>query len=116
MTIEKQAGSPGEFNSRAGSRRPKPVEVSAALIFRGGKLLITQRHKTSHLGGLWEFPGGKREAGETFEECLRRELAEELGIEAEVGRMVESLAHEYPERTVELRFFLCRWTRHEAQA
>jgi 8-oxo-dGTP pyrophosphatase MutT (NUDIX family) len=41
----------------------KQIEVSAALIFRDGKLLITQRHADAHLGGLWEFPGGKREAG-----------------------------------------------------
>src|SRR5512134_3411193 len=61
------------------------VEVSAGLIFRAGKLLITQRHADSHLGGLWEFPGGKREPGETFEECLTRELQEELGIQVEVG-------------------------------
>ena len=48
------------------------IEVSAGLIFRGGKLLITQRPQDGHLGGLWEFPGGKREPGESFEECLVR--------------------------------------------
>ena len=52
------------------------IEVSAALIFHHGKLLITQRRADSHLGGLWEFPGGKREAHETFEECLIREIRE----------------------------------------
>ena len=61
------------------------VEVSAALIFRYGKLLITRRHAKSHLGGLWEFPGCKREAGETFEQCLVREIREELGVEISVG-------------------------------
>jgi 8-oxo-dGTP diphosphatase len=89
------------------------LEVAAGLVFRDGKLLLTQRMPDAHLGGLWEFPGGKREAGETFEQCLRRELEEELGIEVEVGQMVESLAHDYPERTVQLRFFLCRWLRNE---
>ena len=63
------------------------IEVSAGLIFRAGKLLITQRHADAHLGGLWEFPGGKRESGETFETCLARELREELGIEVEVGAL-----------------------------
>ena len=48
-----------------------PLEVAAGLVFRDGKLLITQRPPGSHLGGLWEFPGGKREAGESFEQCLR---------------------------------------------
>jgi 8-oxo-dGTP diphosphatase len=89
------------------------IEVAAGLVFREGKLLITQRRPEAHLGSLWEFPGGKREADETFERCLQRELAEELGIEAKVGRLVESLTHDYPERSILLKFFLCRWLRHE---
>ena len=67
------------------------IEVAAALVFRDGKLLITQRNADAHLGGLWEFPGGKREAEETFETCLTRELREELGIEVTVGELVESI-------------------------
>lgn len=89
------------------------IEVSAGLIFRDGKLLITQRYSDSHLGGLWEFPGGKREPAETFQECLARELREELGIEVEVGDLLESLTHVYPEKTVHLRFFCCKWLRNE---
>ncbi|HEU0011957.1 MAG TPA: 8-oxo-dGTP diphosphatase MutT [Verrucomicrobiae bacterium] len=92
------------------------VEVSAGLVFREGKLLITRRPEGGHLAGLWEFPGGKREPGETFEECLRRELREELGIEIEVGERVESFTHPYPQRTVHLEFFLCRWRLHEPRA
>jgi 8-oxo-dGTP diphosphatase len=91
------------------------IEVAAGLVFRGGKLLIARRKPDAHLGNLWEFPGGKREPGETFEQCLHRELAEELGIEAQVGKLVESLTHDYPDRSVHLKFFLCRWTRHEAR-
>ena len=91
------------------------IDVAAALVFRKGKLLITQRHAKAHLGGLWEFPGGKREPGETFEQCLVRELREELGIEVAVGELVESLTHEYPEKTVHLRFYRCRWKQHEPQ-
>jgi 8-oxo-dGTP diphosphatase len=89
------------------------IEVAAGVVFREGKVLITQRRPEVHLGNLWEFPGGKRDPGETFEQCLHRELAEELGIEAEVGRLLESLTHDYPERSVHLKFFLCRWRRHE---
>ncbi len=89
------------------------TEVAAALVFRDGKLLITQRPADAHLGGLWEFPGGKREPGETFEACLTRELREELGIEVAVGELVESLTHAYPDKTVHLRFFRCQWLRHE---
>src|SRR2546425_7387498 len=89
---------------------PRPsVEVAAGLVFRDGKLLITQRHTDAHLGGLWEFPGGKREAGESFEECLVRELREELGIEVEVGNLIENINHEYPDKAVHLRFFRCQW-------
>ena len=54
------------------------IDVAAGLIFRDGKLLITKRYDDAHLGGLWEFPGGKLEPKETFEQCLVRELREEL--------------------------------------
>ena len=91
------------------------IDVAAALVFRDGKLLITQRHADAHLGGLWEFPGGKREPAETFEACLARELREELGIEVEVGELVESLTHAYPEKTVHLKFYHCEWKQHEPQ-
>jgi mutator protein MutT len=92
------------------------LDVAAGLVFRRGQLLITQRCPNAHLGGLWEFPGGKREPGETFEACLARELREELGIEVEVGELVESLTHAYPEKTVHLCFYRCRWERHEPRA
>lgn len=94
----------------------KIIEVSAGLIFRSGKLLITQRHADAHLGGLWEFPGGKREPKETFEQCLVRELREELGVEVLVGELFESVTHAYPERTVLLNFFLCQLPQGEPQA
>ena len=89
------------------------IDVAAALIFRAGKLLITQRHADAHLGGLWEFPGGKREPNETFQQCLIRELSEELGIEVVVGELLEMLTHAYPDKTVHLRFFRCQWKAHE---
>jgi mutator protein MutT len=89
------------------------IEVAAGLVFRGGKLLITQRYPEAHMGGLWEFPGGKREPQESFSECLQRELMEELGIEVKVLDLVESITHQYPEKTVRLEFFRCLWTKHE---
>ena len=94
----------------------KVIEVSAGLVFRSGQLLITQRHAAAHLGGLWEFPGGKRESGETFEQCLQRELCEELGVEVVVGELFEIITHAYPERTVLLKFYLCRLPQGEPQA
>ena len=98
------------------SRSSAEIEVAAGLVFRGGKLLIAQRHLQSHCGGLWEFPGGKREPGETFEECLRRELLEELGIEVRVGRLIESIRHDYPDKSVFLKFFICQWIENEPRA
>lgn len=91
------------------------VEVAAALIFRSGKLLITQRHAKAHLGGLWEFPGGKREPGETYEECLAREIREELGVEIAVGNCFAAISHEYPEKQVRLKFFLAKLMDGEPQ-
>ena len=84
-------------------------------MFRNGKLLITQRHADAHLGGLWEFPGGKREPGETFEQCLQRELHEELGCDVEVLDLIETITHAYPGKTVRLQFHRCRWLAHEPQ-
>lgn len=92
---------------------PVIIDVAAGLVFREGRLLITQRHAESHLGGLWEFPGGKREPGESFEQCLTRELREELGMEIVVGHLVESLVHAYPEKTVRLNFYRCKWLEGE---
>jgi mutator protein MutT len=91
------------------------IDVSAALIFHDGKLLITRRHFAAHLGGLWEFPGGKREPDETFEQCLVREIREELGVRISVGKLFESVTHAYPEKTVCLKFFVCRLERGEPQ-
>lgn len=87
---------------------PLPLQVAAGLIFRAGRLLITQRPAGGHLAGLWEFPGGKLESGETWEAALERELREELGVEVAVGREFSSVHHTYPEKTVHLRFFVAR--------
>ena len=84
-----------------------PVVVAAGLLFQSGKLLITQRPPGGHLAGLWEFPGGKCEPGETLPECLQRELHEELGVVVNVRECVETLEHAYPEKIVQLSFYRC---------
>jgi len=81
--------------------------VAAAVVQRGDVYLLTRRLRGTHLEGLWEFPGGKCEAGETHGACLQRELLEELGCEAEIKEKVLTVAHDYGERTVELHFFDC---------
>jgi len=84
------------------------VEVAAAVIAQDGRYLITQRTSRSHLEGLWEFPGGKRQPGESLEACLRRELREELDVDVSVGEKVYETSWEYPERKVILHFFRCQ--------
>ena len=88
---------------------PLVIEVAAGLIRdAAGRYLITRRRGGSHLAGLWEFPGGKLESGETAAAGLRRELEEELSAIFTVGALVETVRWEYPERTVTLHFFDCR--------
>ena len=81
--------------------------MAAGLVFHEGRLLITQRPKTGHLANLWEFPGGKRERDESFEECLHRELKEELDIRVDHLELIESIEHNYPEKWVHLKFYRC---------
>jgi 8-oxo-dGTP diphosphatase len=84
-----------------------PVQVAAAIIVREGRYLIARRRAGTHLAGLWEFPGGKREAGESLADCLRREVREELGIEITEPVPFHTVRHDYPEKSVELHFFRC---------
>jgi 8-oxo-dGTP diphosphatase len=94
----------GELAARAGF---PVVEVTAAIIERRGRFLVAGRDPAKHLGGLWEFPGGKREPGESLEACLARELVEELGVRIRVGQRLALVPWAYPERRVLLHFFRC---------
>ena len=85
------------------------LEVGCAIIERQGKLLIAQRRDEDHLGGYWEFPGGKKEVGETIEECLTREVLEELAVVIKPRRLLREIVHSYPERDLCLFFWLCDW-------
>ncbi|MEW6378304.1 MAG: 8-oxo-dGTP diphosphatase MutT [bacterium] len=76
--------------------------VTAAVIEKGGKLLIARRRKGDHLENKWEFPGGKLERGETPEQCLRRELFEEFGIETRIGDFICSSRFVYSHISIEL--------------
>jgi mutator protein MutT len=83
------------------------IVVSAAVIRRGDRYLVTRRQQGVHLEGLWEFPGGKCDAGESLVDCLRRELREELGADATVGDELFAITHDYPDRSIELHFLEC---------
>jgi mutator protein MutT len=92
---------------------PVPIEVSAGVLVRDGRILITRRPPGSHLAGLWEFPGGKRQPGESWEACLVRELEEEIDVTVAVGALRFETVHHYPGKSVHLRFFDCTWVRGE---
>jgi 8-oxo-dGTP diphosphatase len=77
-------------------------KVTAAVLERGGKILIAKRRKGDYLEDKWEFPGGKLEPMETPEECLRRELLEEFGVDTEVGDFICSSSYEYSHISIEL--------------
>jgi len=77
-------------------------------VDEGGKYLVTRRQAGVHLAGMWEFPGGKVGEAETHAQALRREMAEELGVDVAVEGLVLSTSHSYPDRTVALHFYKCR--------
>ena len=83
------------------------IVVAAAILEDHGHYFVTKRDKGAHLGGLWEFPGGKVEPGESIADGLRRELKEELGADVEIGEEFFTVTHDYADRTVELHFLSC---------
>ncbi|MGD8703188.1 MAG: (deoxy)nucleoside triphosphate pyrophosphohydrolase [Desulfosarcina sp.] len=89
--------------------QPSIVPVTAGIIERSGKVLITQRQPTSRMAGLWEFPGGKVEAGETPEQCLQRELHEELGMDADIGPILGANIHHYDHISIRLMVYRAFW-------
>lgn len=99
---------------------PAPIphyDVTAGVIRReDGKMLIAQRPLDKMLGGLWEFPGGKREEGESLENCLRREIREELAVDIEVGGQIATIKHAYTHFRITLYVFACRHLVGEPQA
>ena len=99
---------------RSPRRQTPHYTVTAGVIWNEeGRILLAQRPAEGLLGGLWEFPGGKLEAGETLEACLARELREELDIEVEVGPAVGAVRHAYSHFRITLHAFHCRLVRGE---
>ena len=92
------------------------IVVTAAVIERDDRFLVTRRQPGVHLAGYWEFPGGKCEPGESHVACLRRELREELSVDALVHDEMFTTTHEYPERLVELHFLRCELAGEPAPA
>jgi mutator protein MutT len=92
------------------------IEVAIALVWRDGLLLVSRRRAADHLGGLWEFPGGKVERGESVEACAEREVLEEVGLVVRARALRRPLHYDYPDRHVTLHPVDCEWSSGEPVA
>jgi A/G-specific adenine glycosylase len=84
-------------------------QIGTALIWKEGKLLITRRKEQGLLGGLWEFPGGKKERGESIEECICREIKEEVNVSIKVKEFFMQVKHAYSHFRITLHVYHCQW-------
>jgi A/G-specific adenine glycosylase len=90
-------------------RKPVPhIQVGAGIVWRRGRILLCKRPAHVMLGGLWEFPGGKIDPGETPEQCIRRELKEECDLDVRVGKHLVDVTHTYSHLRVTLRCYHCQ--------
>ena len=80
----------------------KHVDVAIALVWKGRELLVSRRRAEDHLGGLWEFPGGKRNTAESAESCAEREVSEEVGVVVRARARRQPIVYDYPDRVVTL--------------
>ncbi|MBN2303563.1 MAG: A/G-specific adenine glycosylase [Anaerolineae bacterium] len=115
--MARQANTQAERPVKRPRRKIPHYDVTAAVIQRAdGFILIAQRPPNGMLGGLWEFPGGKREPGETLPDCLKREIREELGIEIAVKDQVGVVRHAYSHFRITLYAFMCEYVSGQPQA
>ena len=84
------------------------IEVVAGVIYKNNKFLIAQRNLKKAQGGLWEFPGGKVEEGESYENALARDITEEFTANIEVNEYIGENIHHYPEKDIRLLFYKAR--------
>jgi mutator protein MutT len=82
-------------------------QVTAGLVWKQGRVLISNRREGGHLAGVWEFPGGKQESGESLTACLEREIHEEVGLKVEAAEKVMTVCHEYNSKKITLHVFSC---------
>ncbi len=103
----RRTGAQDQLPARTARRSAPHYDIGVGIIWKRGRILIQQRPAHGLLGGLWEFPGGKREAGETFQECVRREVREECNLRVRVRDELAVVAHSYSHFAVTLHAFNC---------
>jgi len=108
------SGDPERWPSKKPKKEVPHKEVAIGVIWKGDRVYVQRREEDGLLGGLWEFPGGKREKGETYEECLRREIKEETGFGVDVGPFLTTVKHRYTHFSVELHTYHCFYKKGEA--
>lgn len=116
ICIAREQGRQHQLPIRKGKKPVPHKHVVAAIIETDGALLLGKRPESGMLGGLWEFPGGKVEEGETPQEALKREMQEECGVLVEVGEHVTSVDHAYTHFTITLHVYRCRIVEGELHA
>jgi mutator protein MutT len=97
------------------ANQPPVIQVALAIVRRGDRFLVGKRPTEAHLGGLWEFPGGKFELGESAADAALRELREECNVVATIDSTLPKLQHDYGDRIIELTPILCRWVSGEGE-
>ena len=101
---------PHDFPPKAMNKINPLQEVGIGLVFnKNGELLIDQRLESSSMGGMWEFPGGKKTSIESIEETIEREIKEELGIVVNVGKRLLTFEHTYSHKKINFTVHLCEW-------
>ncbi len=101
---------------RAPAKELPHYDIAVGVIFRRGRILIDRRNEDGLLGGLWEFPGGKVQRGESFIEALIREVREEVNVEIRVENELTKVQHAYSHFRITMHVFVCRGLRGRAQA
>jgi len=107
--VARKSGAQDRYPRKAVRKAVPTYKVGVGLCFKDGRVLVAKRALDGLLGGLWEFPGGKRERGETYERTVEREFLEEVGLRVDVGDRLVTVPHRYSHFAVELHAYLCRW-------
>jgi len=111
-----ERGTQHERPVKASKKATPHLTIAVGVIWKGNQVLIQQRPEEGLLGGLWEFPGGKREEGESLEQTVQREIEEELAIQVDVGKPITTVKHAYTHFKITLYAYHCRYISGEPQS